>query len=97
MRIHGMGTEKFARKGVSHRSGHPYDGRRDGDRAPAAQLEAKVYPGLPIAQVSHGPGGMAEVHLAFLAILLVGGLAFLALRRRRSSDRDRGSDRRHEP
>lgn len=97
MRIHGMGTEKFARRGVSQRSGHPYVGRRDGDRAPAAQLEAKVNPGLLIAQVSHGPGGMAEVHLAVVATLLVGGLAFLALRRRRRSDRDRGSDRRAEP
>ncbi len=54
-------------------------------------------PGLLIAQVSHGPGGgMAVVHLAFVAILLVGGLAFLALRGRRSSHRDRGSDRRSE-
>jgi hypothetical protein len=97
MRIHGMGTAKFARQGVSHRSGHPYGGRRDGDRAPAAQLEANMDPGLLIAQVSHGPGGVVEVHMAFLATLLVGGLAFLALRRRRSSDRDHGSDRRPEP
>lgn len=97
MHIHGMGTEKFARQGVSHRSGHPYVGRRDSDRAPAAQREVNMDPGLLIAQVSHGPGGgMAVVHLAVVAILLVGGLAFLALRGRRSSDRDRGSDRRSE-
>jgi hypothetical protein len=51
-----------------------------------------------IAQVNHGPGqGMAVVHLAVVAIVLLGGLTFLVLRGRRHSDRDSGSDRRSEP
>lgn len=45
-------------------------------------------PGLLIAQVTHDPGGgMAIVHLALVAIIVVGGLAFVLARGRRGSDR----------
>ena len=58
--------------------------------------------GLLIAQVDHGPGGgMAVVHLAVVALVIVGGLLFLVLRGRRASDggesdRHTGSGRRPE-
>jgi hypothetical protein len=46
--------------------------------------------GLLIAQVDHGPpGGTAIAHLALVAIVVLGGLAFLLLRgARRDADRD---------
>lgn len=46
--------------------------------------------GLLIAQVNHGPsGGMAVVHLALVAIIVLGGLAFLLVRgARKGADRD---------
>jgi len=50
---------------------------------------AAVESGLLIAQVTHGPGGgMAVVHLALVAIVVVGGLAFVVARGRRGADRD---------
>jgi len=50
---------------------------------------AAMESGLLIAQVTHGPGGgMAIVHLALVAIIVVGGLAFVVARGRRGSDRD---------
>ena len=50
---------------------------------------AAVESGLLTAQVTHGPGGgMAIVHLALVAIIVVGGLAFVVVRGRRGSDRD---------
>jgi hypothetical protein len=52
--------------------------------------EPNVNLGLLIAQVDHGPsGGMAVVHLALVAVIVLGGLAFLLLRgARRGADRD---------
>lgn len=62
--------------------------------------------GWLIAQVNHGPaGGMALVHLALVAIVVVGGLAYVLLRgarkgsdrdQPRTSDREAGRDRRPE-
>lgn len=46
--------------------------------------------GLLIAQVNHGPsGGMAVAHVALVAVVVLGGLAFLLLRgARKGADRD---------
>lgn len=50
---------------------------------------AAVESGLLIAQVTHGPGGgMAIVHLALVAIIVVGGLAFVVAHGRRGTDGD---------
>jgi hypothetical protein len=52
-----------------------------------------VNPTLLIAQVDHGPqlhGGVIPV--VILAVVLVGGLAYLLHRGRKRSDRDSGSD-----
>jgi hypothetical protein len=52
---------------------------------------------LLIAQVDHGPGeGMAIVHVAFVGILVLGGLVFVVLRaarKRSGGDAPRTSDR----
>jgi hypothetical protein len=87
-----MGTAKIAPQGVSPVPGRPYLRRRDGDRAPAARLEANVGLGLLIAQVNHGPGGgFAVAHLVLVAVVIVGGTIYLVLRARTGShgDRDR--------
>jgi hypothetical protein len=50
---------------------------------------ARVESGLLIAQVTHGPGGgLAVVHLAVVAIIVVGALAVVVARGRRATDRD---------
>ena len=85
IRVHRMGTPKFALAGDSPRW-----------RAPV--VWAALDPGLLIAQVTHGPGGgMAVAHLALVAIIVVGGLAFVVARRHRGPDNDAAAVTDREP
>jgi ABC-2 type transport system ATP-binding protein len=63
-------------------------------RSGAASIGIAVNPMLLIAQVEHGPQLHGVIPVVFLAIVLVGGLAYLLQRGRKRSDRDSGSDHR---
>jgi ABC-2 type transport system ATP-binding protein len=63
-------------------------------RSGAASIGIDVSPTLLIAQIEHGPQLHGVIPLVILAIVLVGGLAYLLQRGRKRSDRDSGSDHR---
>jgi ABC-2 type transport system ATP-binding protein len=63
-------------------------------RSGAASIGIDVSPALLIAQVEHGPQLHGVIPVVIVAIVLIGGLAYLLQRGRKRSGRDSGSDHR---